>query len=603
MNTGDTTLANVDKLLEKLISSTPEEDQKRKAQKLYNYHVFQIPLMKVILFSLQSFLLFFYHRFVLSTFSWDPIIKFSVIVFGYTFISWLSLFLFFRKVKNITDSNLGWGFYILDLFMAVLLVYFSGGETSVLFFLFCIRAIDITSMSFREITVRGHLAVLAYFLLVLYLYKIENRAIFWPLESVKLLAIYGSTIYIMLIGKSLEVRHLETVTAMRLVKQCVAKLKEQSQLLDKNNSQLLRKNEELVSKNEELLESNKRADRIFSALADALPGTTLDGKYKLEDKIGSGGFGAVFRGIHLAMKRPIAVKVFKPMPGNDSIENLERFQQEAISACRINHPNAVTVLDSGISSDGIPYLVMELLEGYSLKDVLKRRKWLSEKRLAQIIIPVCDVLAKAHSSGVVHRDIKPDNIFLHCDERGEIVKVVDFGIAKFIDNASDDMKSLTATGGLIGTPTHMAPERFEGSLYDGKSDVYSVGIMMYEILSGKVPFEVTEGGVMSVMVRHIMQKPKSLREINPNISEKMEWVVMKALEKKPDDRPNAKELALEIANAVGIKLEFGAHTTGSLFVPLDKLVIDDESLSGDVDVDGQTLVINSSGVGKQKDKI
>src|SRR5687768_10108050 len=144
------------------------------------------------------------------------------------------------------------------------------------------------------------------------------------------------------------------------------------------------------------MEMHQRADRIFSALADALPGTVLDGKYRLDEKIGAGGFGAVYQATHLAMKRPLAVKVFKPAPGNDSAEGLERFQLEAISACRINHGNAVAVLDSGISSEGIAYLVMELLNGHTLKSELKQHKRLSINRVGEILIPVCDVLSTAH---------------------------------------------------------------------------------------------------------------------------------------------------------------------------------------------------------------
>src|SRR5207253_1447076 len=130
----------------------------------------------------------------------------------------------------------------------------------------------------------------------------------------------------------------------------------------------------------------------------ALPGTVLDGKYRLDLKIGTGGYGVVYRGTHLAMKRPIAVKVFKPSPGNDSAESLERFQQEAISACRINHLNAVSVLDSGISSEGIAYLVMELLEGNPLSRELREGRIFSPLRCAEIIIPICEVLTKAHAS-------------------------------------------------------------------------------------------------------------------------------------------------------------------------------------------------------------
>lgn len=325
---------------------------------------------------------------------------------------------------------------------------------------------------------------------------------------------------------------------------------------EKKNEKLEEALDEVKQKNQQLVESHQRADRIFSALAEALPGTILDEKYKLDEKIGSGGFGAVYRATHLAMKRAIAVKIFKPTPGNDSAEALQRFQLEAISTSRVNHPNAVAVLDSGISSEGIAYLVMELLNGHSLKTELREKGSLSLERSAQIIIPVCDVIAKAHAGGILHRDIKPDNIFLNITPEGEVVKVVDFGIAKLLDdNLSLDIQHLTATGGIIGTPTYMAPERFGLNYYDGKSDVYSIGVMLYEMLCGKDPFAVNGNTLLGLLTQKLGAEIPPLRQFNPNISEEVEAIVMQAVLKDPEERPTAKEFAENFAKAANVVID------------------------------------------------
>ncbi|MEW6735857.1 MAG: protein kinase [Acidobacteriota bacterium] len=353
-----------------------------------------------------------------------------------------------------------------------------------------------------------------------------------------------------------------------------------------------KKVEELAKKNAELIESHQRANRIFSALAEALPGTVLDGKYRIDDKIGAGGFGAVYRATHLAMKRPIAVKVFRPSPGNDSVEGLERFQQEAVSACRINHPNAVAVLDSGISPEGIAYLVMELLEGHPLTAELKEKQVLSIRRMMEIMLPICDVLHKAHSAGIVHRDIKPDNIFLHRSTEGEIVKVVDFGIAKLMDTNSDmDKRNLTATGGLVGTPVYMSPERLGHKAYDGRSDVYSLGVMLYEMLCGKPPFLPNESGNLGVMMKHMTQPPPPLRQFNHNIPEELEKVVMNALEKQPQWRPTARELAQELIRVTGIVI----YPTSSGTYRMQKNIETVENRTSEANLSGEqaTLMINT----------
>lgn len=334
------------------------------------------------------------------------------------------------------------------------------------------------------------------------------------------------------------------------------KVSERTAEVDQKNNQLQLKNIELAQQNRELMESNQRADRIFSALAEALPGTILDDKYHLDTKIGSGGFGVVYQATNLVIKRPVAIKIFKPIPGNDSPESLERFRLEAISACRVNHPNAIAILDSGISTDGIAYLVMELLDGHTLTQELRNKGKLTATRALEIILPVCSALARAHSVGIIHRDIKPDNIFLHQAPEGEIVKVVDFGIAKVMaTNNSIDIKDLTEQGGIIGTPTYMAPERFSSQDYDGRADVYSLGIMLYEMLTGVTPFAQAGESILTIMLSHISQIPSPLHELDPSISPELSQVILKALVKQPAERPTAQEWATELAQVAGIKLE------------------------------------------------
>ncbi|MBX7222082.1 MAG: protein kinase [Blastocatellia bacterium] len=306
---------------------------------------------------------------------------------------------------------------------------------------------------------------------------------------------------------------------------------------------------ETERQNRELIASQQQADRIFSALAEALPGTVLDGKYRLEEKIGSGGFGAVFRACHLVLNIPVAVKVFRPAPGNDSADAVERFRLEGISAARIKHPNAISVLDSGISTEGIAYLVMELLQGHSLSEELQHCYRLSLRRVVTITEAVCLALAEAHRLGIVHRDIKPANIFLNQTPEGETVKVVDFGIAKFLGEDTPSQRNLTATGGIIGTPTYMAPERLRNEPYDGRSDVYSLGVMVFEMLAGRTPFPAPEGDVIAIVLDHLNQIPPSVCDFAPEVPETVAAILARTLAKKPDERPTAREFAEQLEEA------------------------------------------------------
>ncbi len=268
------------------------------------------------------------------------------------------------------------------------------------------------------------------------------------------------------------------------------------------------------------------------------PGSVLEEKYRLESKIGQGSFGTVFRATHLTLKRPVAVKIFSK--GLRAGGSEARFRREAISACRIDHPNAVKVLDLSVTVNGLPYLVMELLEGRSLADELRREGCLDQARCGQLLHPICEVLSEAHEIGIVHRDIKPQNIFLHQGYQGEVVKVLDFGIAKLVDDSA--FKDKMTLDGLVGTPTYMAPERFGGGECDGQVDVYSVGVMLYEILTGRPPFD-SDGDLFKLIVLHMDEAPVPLRELRPELPPTIEQVVLDALSKDRAERPTANELS------------------------------------------------------------
>ena len=297
---------------------------------------------------------------------------------------------------------------------------------------------------------------------------------------------------------------------------------------------------ELRQANSDLAASQRDADQIFSALAVVLEGKVLDGRYRLEETIGSGGFGAVYRATDVKQDERVAVKVFRPQAGNQSTEALARFLQEARSTQQIHHRNSVAVLDSGVC-DGVAYTVMELLEGRSLKEELAAAGPLPAARAVGIAVQVLSALAEAHRKGIVHRDIKPENVFLHRAAGGELVKVLDFGIAR--TEANSDAFRLTLTGAMVGTPVYMAPERLQNKPYDGRSDVYATGILLYEMLVGQPPFTSKDGALWPLVVAHVKEAPAPPRERNPAIPEAVSAAVLAALAKDPLQRPTAEGLA------------------------------------------------------------
>jgi eukaryotic-like serine/threonine-protein kinase len=310
------------------------------------------------------------------------------------------------------------------------------------------------------------------------------------------------------------------------------------------------KNRELEQRHRDLVESHQRAAFIFSALSEILPGTVLDGRYRLESRIGSGGFGVVFRATHLALGRPVALKVFQPSVANATVNGLERFRREGMSACRVVHPHAVAVLDSGVSANGIPYLVMELLEGPNLAQELRASGRLTARRCGEILGPVCEVLAVAHAAGIIHRDVKPENIVLHREGGRELVKVVDFGLAKLLGAREGESSTTASASMLVGSAHYMAPERLVQEDYDGRADVYSLGVMLYLMLSGRLPFTLDERNPFALGMMHLAAKPVPLGTACPELAGGVAEVVMEALDKDPARRPEALELARRFDEAL-----------------------------------------------------
>jgi serine/threonine protein kinase len=265
-------------------------------------------------------------------------------------------------------------------------------------------------------------------------------------------------------------------------------------------------------------------------LRDSLTGRTIEAKYRLVAKLGAGGMGAVYRATRLVIGDEVAIKILHA-DENDQ-RAAERFRREAQAAARLKHPNAVNIYDFGVTEDGLQYLVMELVEGESLRQIIKQQGPLTPSAAAEIISQVCAALDEAHRHNIIHRDIKPDNIIVEVAANRLRVKVLDFGIAKLRD---DTAGNLTQTGSVLGTPHYMSPEQCLGEELDRRSDIYSLGIVLYEMLAGVVPFNSPIS--TAVVVQHVNQPPPSLRSLNTSISSPVEHAVLHALEKQRQRRP------------------------------------------------------------------
>ncbi len=278
---------------------------------------------------------------------------------------------------------------------------------------------------------------------------------------------------------------------------------------------------------------------------DPLVGRTIDRKYYLESRLGIGGMGAVYRAKRLQMGDEAAIKILNPEHAADP-RAVERFRREATIGASLRHPNAVTVYDFGVSQDRLIYFVMELVEGNDLRSLILQTGQMSQSVAVEILVQACAALDEAHRKNVVHRDLKPENILVQSTPTGQRVKILDFGIASMCDFAGD---KLTQTGGVVGTPHYMSPEQCMGEEVDGRSDIYSLGIILFEMLAGMAPFNSTTP--TAIAVQQVSKTPPSLRDRNPKVSPEVEAVVMRTLRKLPEDRPQtASALAQELLAAV-----------------------------------------------------
>jgi len=272
---------------------------------------------------------------------------------------------------------------------------------------------------------------------------------------------------------------------------------------------------------------------------DPLIGATVGGRFKVEELIGQGGMGKVYRARHLALDRFVCLKMLKPALLQDPTV-VGRFEREAMAASRLNHPNSIQVLDFGRNeADGALYLVMEYVQGKDLRAVLRDEWPVPEERLCLIMAQVLAALGEAHAHHVIHRDLKPENIMIEQRrDHPDFVKVLDFGIAKILDS---DLPGLTRADVVCGTPQYMAPEQATGGKLDARCDLYAVGVMLYQMVTSHLPFDGDSS--MDVLTRQVHEPPIPPRKRQPGapISERMESLILHVLSKDPARRPQSAE--------------------------------------------------------------
>jgi eukaryotic-like serine/threonine-protein kinase len=297
---------------------------------------------------------------------------------------------------------------------------------------------------------------------------------------------------------------------------------------------------------------------------DALVGRVIAGKFSVEKRLGAGAMGIVYRATQLALERTVAIKVLHREFAADE-DFADRFWREAKAASRLDHPNSIRVLDFGQEADGLPYLVMEYVEGCDLFQLISERGLLRPASIVEILSQVLAALAVAHDMAVVHRDLKPENIMIVRGKSDDgrpidVVKVCDFGIAKILDSSavtdSEPRRKHSTTGLVVGTPAYMSPEQARGEKLDARSDLYSVGVVLYELLTGKVPFD--GESVLSVALKHVSEKPASPSSRSIDVDPDLEAICLRAMSKKPADRyQDAREMRLAL-QSVASKPGFGA---------------------------------------------
>jgi serine/threonine-protein kinase len=326
-----------------------------------------------------------------------------------------------------------------------------------------------------------------------------------------------------------------------------------------------------------------------AAPASDLVGQVVADRYHVIKKLGEGGMGQVYLAEHVKMGRRSAIKVMNPSMVHDP-DAVARFNREASNASRITHPNVCAIYDFGETPEGLIYLAMEFIEGEPLTDLLEREGALPARRAVGIFSQVADALQAAHDLGIVHRDLKPDNIMLAQKKGGDQVKVVDFGIAKAVGGDESGQK-VTKTGLVVGTPEFMSPEQLSGDKVDGRSDLYSLGLVFYQMLAGKLPFEATT--VQETMIKRLTDEPTTLAASRPDLTfpAGLQAVLDTALTRTPADRyQTVAKFADDVASVTGV----GRGATSG--VP--------QTRAGITDPDGKTQLLDASaGLTQRIDRI
>ncbi|MCA9693056.1 MAG: serine/threonine-protein kinase [Nannocystaceae bacterium] len=282
---------------------------------------------------------------------------------------------------------------------------------------------------------------------------------------------------------------------------------------------------------------------------DALTGELLLDRYRVVRRLGEGGMGTVYLAEHVTIKKRCAIKVLSQEYANKA-DLIDRFLQEARAASMIAHENVVEITDFGKTNDNSVFFVMEYLAGEDLSRTLAREGPLSWARVRGMALQICRALGAAHDKGIIHRDMKPENCFrVERSTTRDFIKVLDFGIAKVTTEDGDGGKGLTKTGMIFGTPEYMSPEQAQGIRVDHRADIYAVGVIMYELLTGQVPF--TADSFMGILTQHMFEAPKSPRAIQASIPDEVERIILKAMQKDRDLRFQDMRAFITAIEAVG----------------------------------------------------
>jgi tRNA A-37 threonylcarbamoyl transferase component Bud32 len=331
----------------------------------------------------------------------------------------------------------------------------------------------------------------------------------------------------------------------------------------------------------------------------ALLGRVVAGKFAIEEHVGGGAMGEVFRARHVVLDTAIALKIMRPDIAKDPMFK-QRFYREAKAASRLDHANSVRVIDFGVEPDGLVYLAMEFLHGRDLLSVLREEWPLPDARIVDILVQTLSAVSVAHDLGIVHRDLKPENIMVSIGHEEDgvkpyHVKVCDFGIAKLNDPRgfqSESGKALTSSGTLIGTPEYMSPEQARGDPLDARSDLYSIGIVLYQLLVGRVPFSAENA--LGVVLKQVTDEPVPPTKVRPGVNARLEAICLRALQKSRDERyQSAKDMRRDLRGVFGYRPQSQTDESGAHLPAVGPVPAQGAAAGGGLDASAAATIIYS----------